>query len=83
MLFEDLIGVGVAREDDQGDLLERAVLLDLLADQKAIHRRQLDRKQDQRGRIGLRTVETRGSLLDDFELHVATGEPGAQCAGEL
>ena len=74
VLLEGLFG-RFAREDHERHVLERVFLLELLADQEAVHARQLDREQDQIGPAGHRAIDARVAIARDLNSRAERLQP--------
>ena len=81
MLLERLVA-RLARHDDERDVLERRILLQLVADAEAVHPRQLDREQDQIRTAGRRLLEARIAVIDDVDVATEFLELGSELACE-
>ncbi len=66
VLLEDLFG-RLARQDDDRDARRLRVLLELLADEEAVHLRQLDRQEDQVRALRRRALEARVSVVHEVD----------------
>src|SRR5205085_11842695 len=65
VLLERLVA-RLARHDDERDVLQRRILLQLVADREAVHARQLDREQDQIGPAARGLLQPGVPVIDDL-----------------
>ena len=81
MLLERLVA-RLARHDDERDVLERRILLQLVAHREAVHARQLDGQEDEVRRRRGRLLEAGVSIVDDLHGAAELGQLVAQVGGE-
>src|SRR5262249_9459740 len=72
----------LTRHDDERHVLEIRVLLELVADRKAVHPRQLDGKENQVGSVRRRLLEPCTAIVDDGGGAPQLAELASQLTGE-
>jgi len=81
MLLERLVA-RLARHDDERDVFEIRVLLELVADRKPVHPRELDREQDQIGFGGRGLLQTCIPIVHDQRRTAEFSQLGSKLARE-